>query len=125
LFKFLSGSEPPPKSFVFDNLTFETGSAALTKESQVTVDTIAQILKAYPKATGSIDGYTDNVGSAASNLSLSKARAKTVYAALTGSGVAAERLTHDGFGDAKPIGDNATDPGRQKNRRIELTVVQK
>jgi photosynthetic reaction center cytochrome c subunit len=125
LFKFLSGPAPPPKSFVFDNLTFETGSAALTKESQVTVETIAQILKAYPKATGSIDGYTDNVGRAASNLSLSKARAQTVYDALIGLGVGAARLTHDGFGDAKPIGDNATDAGQQKNRRIELTVTQK
>jgi photosynthetic reaction center cytochrome c subunit len=125
LFKFLTGPEPPPKSFVFDNLTFQTGSAALTAESQGTVDTIARILAAYPKAVGTIDGYTDNVGRAAKNLSLSKARAKTVFAALEAKGVAANRLSHDGFGDAKPIGDNATDEGRQKNRRIELTVTAK
>jgi OmpA-OmpF porin, OOP family len=97
----------------------------LTPESEVTVETIAKILVAYPKAVGTIDGYTDNVGRAASNLSLSKARAKTVYEALQAKGVTAERLSHDGFGDAKPIGDNATDEGRQKNRRIELTVTAK
>lgn len=125
LFKFLQGTDPTPKSFVFDNLFFDTGSAGLTAESRATVEAISQILKAFPNATATIDGYTDNQGEAASNLTLSKGRAKTVFDGLVGLGVPAPRLGHDGFGDAKPIGDNATEEGRAKNRRIELTVTKR
>lgn len=125
LFKFLQSTDPVPRSFVFDNLFFDTGSASLTTQSAATVQAISEILKAFPNAQGTIDGYTDNQGRAASNLTLSKNRAKTVYDNLVGLGVAGTRLTHDGFGDAKPIGDNATDDGRAKNRRIELTVTKR
>lgn len=125
LFKFLQGTEPVPRSFVFDNLFFNTASAALTAESQATIDVIAQILKAFPSAIGTIDGYTDNQGSPASNVTMSKNHANTVFNALVTLGVAADRLGHDGFGDAKPIGDNATDDGRAKNRRIELTLTKR
>jgi photosynthetic reaction center cytochrome c subunit len=125
LFKFLSSNEATPRSFVFDNLFFNTGSAALTAESKATTDTIAEILKAFPNVVGTIDGYTDNRGRPAANLSLSKFRAQTVFDGLVAQGVTAGRLSHDGFGDAKPIGDNATDAGRAVNRRIELTVTKK
>jgi len=125
LFKFLQSNEPLPRSFVFDNLFFDTASASLTAESRATTRAISEILKAFPTAVGTIDGYTDNQGRPASNLTLSKNRARIVFDNLVSLGVGANRLTHDGYGDAKPIGDNATEDGRAKNRRIELTVTKR
>ena len=67
-----------------------------------------------------MEGHTDNVGSPASNKTLSEARAKSVVSAIVSQGVAADRLSPVGFGQDKPIADNSTDEGRAKNRRVEL-----
>jgi OmpA-OmpF porin, OOP family len=125
LFKFLSGGEAAPKTFVFDNLTFDTGSATLSGPSATTVDAIVQILKAFPTVKVSVDGYTDNQGGAAANKRLSQARAKTVADTMIAGGIAADRIVTAGHGPEKPIGDNATPEGQEKNRRIELTVTAK
>jgi len=125
LYKFLSGTGAAPKSFTFDNLEFATVQAAYTVGSQPTIDAISAILKAYPAAVVRIEGYTDSTGDPAQNLSLSRARAETVASALVAKGVAASRVSSQGFGAANPIGDNATDAGRAKNRRIELVVTQR
>jgi outer membrane protein OmpA-like peptidoglycan-associated protein len=125
LFQFLSGADAAPKTFVFDNLTFDTGSATLTGPSAATVDAIVQILKAFPNVKASIDGYTDNQGGAAANKRLSDARAKSVADTMIAAGIAADRLATAGHGPEKPIADNATPEGREKNRRIELTVTAK
>jgi outer membrane protein OmpA-like peptidoglycan-associated protein len=125
LFRFLSGNETAPKNFVFDNLTFQTGSANLTPESKATVDAITAILKAYPNVNATIEGYTDSQGSAAKNKQLSEQRAKTVADAMIAAGVDGARLVTAGHGADKPIADNATPEGREKNRRIELTVTKK
>ncbi|RYZ37975.1 MAG: OmpA family protein, partial [Sphingobacteriales bacterium] len=65
-------------------------------------------------------GYTDNTGADARNLSLSKDRAASVLKALTGTGIESNRLSSEGFGSASPIGDNASEEGKAKNRRVEL-----
>jgi outer membrane protein OmpA-like peptidoglycan-associated protein len=125
LAQFLRSTDAAPKTFTFDNLNFDTGGTALTAESGATVDAIVQILKAYPKAAVRLDGYTDNVGDPASNLTLSQARAETVAKMMIEKGVAANRIASAGYGQDSPKGDNTTEEGRAQNRRIELTVTAK
>ncbi len=125
LVEFLNGGDAAPKTFVFDNLTFDTGSATLTGPSAATVDAMVQILKAFPNVKVSVGGYTDNQGGAAANKRLSEARAKTVADTMIAAGVAADRLVTAGHGPEKPIAENASAAGREQNRRIELTVTAK
>jgi len=73
-----------------------------------------------PFATALIEGHTDSIGSDAYNLKLSDRRAKAVYDYLTSRGVDPARLSSIGHGESKPIADNATDEGRQLNRRVML-----
>jgi len=125
LFRFLSGSTPAPKTFTFDYLDFDTGLATYTASSQPTIDGMAAILNAYPTAVVRVEGFTDSEGDDASNLALSQARADTVAQALVARGVAASRVSAVGVGEARPVGDNNTEAGRAKNRRIELVVTQR
>ncbi len=125
LFQFLNGTGTAPQRFVLDNLTFETGGATLTPESVATVDAIGAILGAFPTATVTLDGYTDNTGSSAANQRISRQRAEAVAAMLVERGVLAERMAAAGHGPENPVGDNATEEGRALNRRIELTVTAK
>ena len=123
--KFLESTEAAPKTFVFDNLNFDTASNALTPESKPTVDTLVLILKAYPNVQSRIVGYTDNQGDPAANKTLSDARAATVKKDLVAQGIADTRIETAGMGEADPIADNATEEGRAKNRRTELVIVKK
>jgi outer membrane protein OmpA-like peptidoglycan-associated protein len=72
-----------------------------------------------------IIGYTDNVCKPADNLGLSKGRAVSVVNYLIEKGIAPDRLTFEGKGEANPIADNSTEEGRAQNRRTELRVVSK
>jgi outer membrane protein OmpA-like peptidoglycan-associated protein len=67
-----------------------------------------------------INGYTDNSGNNDHHLQLSKERAATVLKAITGKGIAANRLSSDGFGSSNPIATNDTEDGKAQNRRVEL-----
>ena len=71
-----------------------------------------------------MQGYTDNTGSATTNTALSEKRAEAVVNYLVHKGISKSRLSHKGFGDAKPVGDNSTEEGRKKNRRVEFIVVE-
>jgi OmpA-OmpF porin, OOP family len=108
-----------------DRLLFDTGSATLPPESQARLREIAGILNAHPNAVVKIDGFTDDVGSPAGNLALSQKRAANVKAELEAMGVENGRLTSEGYGEERPIADNATEAGRAMNRRISMTVTQK
>jgi outer membrane protein OmpA-like peptidoglycan-associated protein len=114
-----------PKTFVFDNLNFESNGTTLTPASRSTVTDLTQVLKAYPSSRVKLVGYTDSTGDPAANKSLSLARAKTVSDLLSNGGVAAIRIDTDGMGDANPVASNDTEAGRAKNRRLELVVTQK
>jgi len=114
-----------PKSFVFDNLNFVSGSTELTPESKATVDALGSILKAYPSVQVRLEGYTDNTGTPEANQKLSLDRAEAVKTMLVGDGVDAGRLETAGLGQDKPIASNDTDEGRAKNRRLELVVLKR
>jgi OmpA-OmpF porin, OOP family len=111
--------------FDFDRIYFESSSATLTPQSSEQVNNIGMILKAFPNVQLKIGGYTDNTGAADANLTLSQARAESVMAAVVGSGVDASRLKAEGYGDQFPVGDNATEEGRAKNRRVSVRVTAK
>lgn len=111
--------------FSFDRLTFETGKATLKPESQEQLKNIAEILKAYPKVSIKLGGYTDNTGDPQANLKLSQQRADTVKADLVKLGIDASRLEAEGYGQEHPVADNSTEEGRAQNRRIDMRVTAK
>jgi len=82
-----------PKIFVFDRLSFDSGTTRFTSESVQTVEELSAILAAYPATEVQLNGYTDNVGDIADNKKLSLSRAETVKAALIRGGIGAARLT--------------------------------
>ena len=110
--------------FEFDRLRFNTNSATLSTDSQEQLGNIAAILKAYPNLRVKIGGYTDNTGDAGANLRLSQLRAESVRQQLASSGIAAERLEAEGYGDQHPVADNSTEEGRARNRRIAMRITQ-
>lgn len=100
---------------------FDSGSDRVRPESSPTLKEIAQMLTEHPDLTITIEGHTDNVGSAQTNRDLSHRRAAAVKQALVSTySIDAARLTSTGFGDAKPVAKNDTPEGRQQNRRVEL-----
>ncbi|MEZ4987252.1 MAG: OmpA family protein [Saprospiraceae bacterium] len=101
---------------------FETGSAVIRKDSYEILDKVADILKRYPGYKVRIGGHTDSIGSAESNMSLSEKRAKACYDYLLNKGISAGRMSHQGYGESQPIGDNRYAPGREQNRRVEFDV---
>ena len=113
------------KPLTLDSVYFKNASARLTPESRAQVDELVKILKAYPTVEIKIDGHTDNFGIPDKNLRLSYLRAASVKRYLTTNGIVETRIAIQGFGDAKPIADNATPEGMAKNRRIEVYVTKK
>jgi outer membrane protein OmpA-like peptidoglycan-associated protein len=107
----------------FDHLEFETGKSVIKATSFQTLTDLANVLKKNNAYELKISGHTDNVGTEADNLVLSKARAEAVKNFLVQKGIDAKRFFVDGFGSSKPIADNKTEAGRKKNRRVELKIV--
>lgn len=111
--------------FDFDRLLFDTGKATLQPQSSEQIGNIAAILKAYPKVKVRIGGYTDNTGDPAANVTLSQTRADNVMAELAKLGVDPSRMEAKGYGADHPVADNATEAGRQQNRRISMRILEK
>lgn len=106
-----------------NNVFFDTAKTTLLPESTRELDRLVALLTSMPALRIEVRGHTDNVGSAPDNLTLSAGRAAAVVSYLTAHGIAASRLQSKGFGETAPIGSNATDEGRQLNRRVEFVVV--
>ena len=81
---------------------------------------VVKLLQASPALRLGVEGYTDNAGTPAHNQQLSEARAREVVRTITAQDIAADRLQAAGFGQSRPLADNATEAGRAKNRRVEL-----
>lgn len=105
------------------NVEFQSGSAQLTAEGASVLNQVADALVKSSTLTVSIAGHTDTSGNPADNQTLSEARANSVRTYLIAKGVAGARMTAAGFGQSKPIADNATPDGRRRNRRIEFGVT--
>jgi outer membrane protein OmpA-like peptidoglycan-associated protein len=105
-----------------NNVFFRTGEAVLLPESRSELDRVVAALEASPRMAVEIAGHTDAEGEAAANQALSEARATAVVAYLSEHGIAGKRLVAKGYGETKPIASNASEAGRQENRRVELVV---
>jgi lipid-binding SYLF domain-containing protein len=101
-------------------IRFETGQSAVPPAAEGVLSDVARKLNDNPTWKLRVEGYTDSVGSKAANQTLSKQRATSVMNWLVDHGVDRSRLTARGYGEARPLGDNSTDEGRAKNRRVEL-----
>ncbi|MBI3208712.1 MAG: OmpA family protein [Candidatus Solibacter usitatus] len=104
-------------------IQFDTGKATIKAESAMVLAEIAKLLKSRADLRIRIEGHTDNVGAKAANMTLSSQRAASVMAWLVANGIDKARLTVQGFGDSVPAGDNTTEEGRAKNRRVELAKI--
>ncbi|EDP95316.1 OmpA family protein [Kordia algicida OT-1] len=109
--------------FISLHINFDTGKSRIKADSYEIISEITKMLKTNPNLKISIEGHTDNAGDESYNMKLSKNRAKSVLMALVDEGIDESRLKSDGFGQTKPIGDNTTDKGKAKNRRVELRKI--
>jgi outer membrane protein OmpA-like peptidoglycan-associated protein len=125
---------PTPKSLIIretpeatsimipSDLAFAFGSAALTPAANPALDQILATLETHPGSTAQIDGFTDSIGSASFNDSLSIQRADAVAAWIQGAGVASIRLHTAGYGATHFVATNTTPDGRAQNRRVSVTI---
>jgi len=105
------------------DVLFETDKANLNENAYLTLQNIVNILKENPTMEIEIGGHTDNVGTDEHNQSLSERRANSVYTYLKINGIETSRIKTKGYGSKLPIADNSTEEGKQKNRRIEITIL--
>ena len=104
-------------------ILFDVDRADLRPGSGEVIDTVATVLKGTPDLRIEVGGHTDNTGTGERNRQLSLERAETVVRILALYGVDADRLVPRGFGPDQPVADNATEEGRQLNRRVELVRI--
>jgi OOP family OmpA-OmpF porin len=104
-------------------ITFAPGSAEIESDARDTMEALADELRRCPDIAMEIAGHTDSQGGEQSNLALSQARAEAVLLGLQGRRVLVGALTAKGYGETRPIADNATEAGREANRRIEFTLL--
>lgn len=120
----INAADDADRTFVLKYVTFESGSATLTDLSKRYE--LANVVEAMNQDSGltiELAGHTDSTGDAEANLTLSQNRAEAVMNYLVSNGISADRLRAVGYGQDYPIGDNATEAGRVKNRRTAFTVL--
>ena len=105
-------------------IQFDVDKTDIKPESAKSLDEIATLMKIDGTLKLDISGHTDNTGSVEHNQQLSEGRAKAVVDALVKNyGIDPSRLQAHGFGDTRPVADNATEAGKAKNRRVELRKI--
>ena len=110
-------------AIVLNNIFFDTKKWDLKPESLIELEDVVSLLNENPNLKIRITGFTDNVGSAKDNITLSKNRAISVVNYIISKGIDRSRLEYSGLGVAQPIATNETEEGRSLNRRTELTVI--
>jgi len=104
------------------DILFDFNKATLRRDVEFNLVKIATILNQFGEMNVLVEGHTDAIGTDEYNLALSQKRAQAVSDFLASQGVAAKRLSWEGYGKTRPVADNDTDAGRQKNRRVDLVI---
>lgn len=104
------------------DVLFDTGKANWNPGAAGKLDQLVTFLTQHPDRRVQIDGFTDNVGSESSNVSLSQRRADVVRMALQSRGIDPTRISSHGYGEEFPVASNAEASGRQMNRRVEIVI---
>jgi outer membrane protein OmpA-like peptidoglycan-associated protein len=105
-----------------ETVLFDVGQALLRADAEPSLQGVVDLVGDHPGARTEVLGHTDSTGSAEFNASLSERRAAAVSDWLAGHGVDRATLTTAGYGSTRPVADNATEQGRQANRRVEVIV---
>lgn len=105
------------------NLTFNTNSADIRSDFYDVLNSVASVLKEYKNSKVQVSGHTDDVGSSSSNQLLSERRANSVANYLISQSIAADRFYVVGYGESQPIASNASEAGREQNRRVEIQII--
>ncbi len=105
------------------DVTFDTNSSMVRPGLYSEIDRIASVLREYPQTVIRVEGHTDSTGTELYNIELSQRRARAVESLFIQRGVSSSRIESVGFGESMPIATNATEAGRQKNRRVEIKVA--
>jgi OOP family OmpA-OmpF porin len=104
------------------NIEFAYEKAELTGGGRETLGQVVRFMNDQPEITLEVWGHTDAKGAELYNLHLSEKRAAAVVKYLVDSGIAAGRMKSAGFGESRPLADNETEEGRERNRRVELHI---
>ncbi|MEG1040654.1 MAG: OmpA family protein [Pseudomonas sp.] len=105
------------------DVKFDFDKSVVKPNSYGDIKNLADFMKQYPQTTTTVEGHTDSVGPDAYNQKLSERRANAVKQVLTNEyGVESSRVESVGYGETRPVADNATDAGRAVNRRVEAQV---
>ncbi|MCD6176701.1 MAG: OmpA family protein [Candidatus Cloacimonetes bacterium] len=112
------------KEIIIDNIYFDFNKSVLLEESFKTLDLLYETFVSNPGLKVEISGHTDSIGSDQYNQGLSQRRADAVVEYLVNKGIDTESFITEGYGEKKPIADNATEEGRALNRRVEMKVLE-
>lgn len=112
-----------PGALVLTGVVFDNNQATLRPEAMAILDRAVLTLRQWGDVKVEVAGHTDSWSDDDHNLKLSQSRAQTVRDYLVARGIAADRLSAKGYGEARPIADNATEMGRAQNRRVELVPL--
>ncbi|WP_437569667.1 OmpA family protein [Sorangium sp. So ce542] len=111
---------------ILQQVQFDTDKATIKPVSDPLLDEVAQVLEEHPEIVLiEIQGHTDDRGTDEHNRVLSQNRANSVMAALVRRGIDSTRLTAQGYGRDQPLDNNATEAGRQRNRRVQFIIIKK
>ena len=111
------------EAYPIPHILFETASDRLDAQSELLIASFAEYLMGAPSLRVQIQGHTDNVGDASANLDLSQRRAKRVAETIINLGVSANRISHRGYGESRPVASNDSEVGRSQNRRTVFVVT--
>ena len=114
----------PGDKFMLRDLQFEFNSSALTEDSYLGIQVLADFLKRNPELKVELAGHTDDIGNEKYNLQLSADRANVVREALIANGIEASRLTAKGYGASMPLKPNDSEEHRALNRRTEMIIIE-
>ena len=104
------------------DVLFEFGKSKMRLEGMKSMDDLAGFLQEYPERNIMVEGFTDNIGSEAYNMNLSRVRANSIKSELMNRNIAESRIRTSGYGFQHPVASNDTEAGRQQNRRVEIVI---